>query len=476
MTLSPYRRGSESDYQRNSVEVPGNEESSWLRRLRNAIPGGAHTYSRGRDQFPANAPGILERGQGAYVWTPEGERYLDYGMGLRSVSLGYAHAPVSERVAASLGFGTNLTLPTRLELEAAEALIAQVASVDMVKFAKHGSTVATAAVKLARAATGKQHIAVCNQHPFHSFDDWFIGGTVMRRGVPSSSVLSYKFNYGDVAQLDQLLASNGDKIAAVILEPGLGQIPCPPECDVTLAGNPACVGCDKRERNFLVEVRRLCTKYGAVMILDEIVTGFRWHDKGAQHMFGVEPDLTTFGKAMANGFALAALGGRRELMELGSIDRAGMERTFLISSTHGSEHVGLAAFLATMDVYNAEDVCGHFWRYGRDLANVWSAAAREFHVDEYITVEGPYAGQVYVARDEFGNPSLEYRTLFAQEMARSGVLMPWLAPSLAHGQSELDMTESALRRSFQTYARALEDGVGIYLEGPAVAPVFRSHN
>ncbi|MDA9802789.1 glutamate-1-semialdehyde 2,1-aminomutase [bacterium] len=444
--------------------------------MRNAIPGGAHTYSRGRDQFPSNAPGILERGQGAYVWTPDGERYLDYGMGLRSVGLGYAHARVSERVTASIQMGTNLTLPTRLELEAAEALIAQVSSVEMVKFAKHGSTVTTAAVKLARAATGKQHVAVSNQHPFHSFDDWFIAATVMRRGVPPSSDLSFKFDYGDVAQLERLLSHRRDEIAAVILEPGVGQVPCPAECGDTFRRNSACLACDKHQRNFLVEVRRLCTKYGVVMILDEIVTGFRWHAEGAQHMFGIEPDLTTFGKAMANGFPLAALGGRREFMDLGSIDRSGMERTFLMSSTHGSELVGLAAFLATLDVYAAEDVCGHFWRYGRDLATLWKSVASEFHVDSYITIEGPYAGQVFVARDESGNPSLEYKTLFAQEMARSGVLMPWLSPSLAHGENELRMTENALRRSFETYARALEDGVSAYLEGPAVLPVFRSHN
>lgn len=475
--MTPFRRSSKSDSERDSVRALADENAPWLGRLRNAIPGGAHTYSRGRDQFPSNAPAIFERGEGAYVWTPEGDRYLDYGMGLRSVGLGYAHKHVTERVAASLGLGTNLTLPTVMELEAAEALIAQISSLDMVKFAKHGSTVATAAVKLARAATGRQGVAVSRQHPFHSFDDWFIGGTVVKRGVPSSSSdFLYKFDYGDISQLSDLLRDHGADIAAVILEPGVGQLPCPTECGALSIEEGACQACTNHQENFLIQVRDLCSKYGVVMILDEIVTGFRWHSKGAQHMFDVEPDLTTFGKAMANGYALAALGGRRELMELGSIDRAGMERTFLISSTHGSEQIGLAAFLATLDIYEGEDVCSHFWRFGRALAEMWEGLARELHVAKHLTLEGPDAGQVYVARDLVGTPSLEYRTLFAQEMARSGVLMPWLSPSLAHGQRELDITEKALRASFLVYSRALEDGIDGYLEGPAVMPVFRSHN
>ncbi len=446
-------------------------------RLQRAIPGGAHTYSRGRDQFPSNAPPLLVRGEGAYVWDADGHRYLDYGMGLRSVTLGYAHPAVDDGVRDVIGLGNNLTLSTIVELEAAEALIDLMDSIDMVKFAKHGSNVTTGAVKLARAATGRSLVAVTRQHPFHSFDDWFIGSTVMSRGIPSEvQSATLHFDYGDVESLEALLVANPGQVAAVVLEPAILTSPCPSACPPWPADGPSCGGCVHHAGNFLVEVRRLCDEHGALMVLDEIITGFRWHTKGAQHQFGVTPDLTTVGKGMANGYALAALGGKREFMELGSIHREGAERLFLMSTTHGPEMVGLAAFLATMGVYRSQDVCGHLWSFGAALQREWLAAARQHGVESAITLAGPSIGLAVVARDAAGEPSGHFRALFAQEMVKGGVLMPWLAPSLAHGAAELELTAQALDGAFAVYARALEDGYEPYLEGPPLKPVFRKHN
>ena len=448
-----------------------------LLRLRRAIPGGAHTYSRGRDQFPSNAPALLVGGEGAYVWDVDGNRYLDYGMGLRSVSLGYSHPEVVEGVQASLGLGNNLTLSTLMELEAAEALIDLIDSVDMVKFAKHGSNVTTGAVKLARAYTGRSLVAVTRQHPFHSFDDWFIGSTVMNRGIPEAiSSATLRFDYGDVESLERLLLDNPGQIAAVVLEPAVTTSPCPGDCAPWPATGPNCTMCVNHSVNFLVEVRRLCDQHGALMVLDEIITGFRWHIKGAQHQFGVTPDLTTLGKAMANGFALAALGGRREFMEIGGIEREGAERLFLMSTTHGPEMVGISAFLATLEVYREIDVCGHIWSYGAALQRVWLDMARSHGVEDAITLEGPSAGLSIVARDTDGEPSGHFRALFAQEMIKGGILMPWLAPSLAHGPEELEITSQALDSAFAVYAKALIDGYEPYLEGPPLKPVFRTNN
>lgn len=452
-------------------------EPDYAARLARAIPGGAHTYSRGHDQFPSNAPALLVRGDGAYVWDADGTRYLDYGMGLRSVALGYSHPTVVDRVRSVLELGNNLTMSTLLELEAAETLIDMVDSVDMVKFAKHGSSVTTAAVKLARAATGRDLVCVSRQHPFHSFDDWFIGSTVMDRGIPDATkARTLSFDFNDIASLERLFAENPGQIAAVILEPSTHIVPCPSDCAAWPADGPACGTCPRRDGNFLVQVRRVCDANGALLILDEIITAFRWHAKGAQHQFGVTPDLTTFGKAMSNGFALAALGGRRDLMDIGGIDTEGAERVFLLSTTHGPEMVGTAAFLGTMEVYEQTDVCGHLWQYGRDLVAAWSDVARSHGVAEAIRLDGPPVSLTVVACDADGQPSGHFRALFAQEMVRQGVLMPWVAPSLAHGAEELRMTVEALDRAMAVYAKALAGGIDDLLEGPPLKPVFRRLN
>ena len=453
------------------------DEQQLSDRLSEVIPGGAHTYSRGRDQFPANAPAALARGDGAYVWDQRGNRFLDYGMGLRSVSLGYSRGEVTERVRSILDSGINLTLPTMLELEAAEYLVDLIPSVAMVKFAKHGSNVTTAAIKLARASTGKNLVLVSRQHPFHSFDDWFIGATVMNRGIPSRvRHLTLQFDYNDIESLEQQLVQHQGDVAAVILEPSTHISPCPKQCFPWGDTGPDCGACLMHAENFLMQVRRLCDQHKAVMILDEIITGFRWHVKGAQHQFQVTPDLTTFGKAMANGFALAALGGKAELMSLGGIDEPGAERTFLLSTTHGPEMVGLAAFLGSMDVYESVDVCSHIWKFGAALRAEFEALTERYELTDYLTLEGPSASMVLVARDAEGCPSSALRTLVSQEMIEERVLMPWVSPSLAHGEEELRLTKIAFDRACRTYQKALGGRVEDYLHGRPIMPVFRRRN
>jgi glutamate-1-semialdehyde 2,1-aminomutase len=398
-------------------------------------------------------------------------------MGLRSVTLGYANSTVVERVRAVLGDGNNLTISTSLELEAAEALIGLIDSVDMVKFAKHGSNVTSGAIKLARAATGRDIICVSRQHPFHSFDDWFIGSTVMNRGISQkvrSETLS--FDVTDISSLESLFADHPGEIAAVIMEPSTSTVPCPSACAPWRITGPDCGSCPSRSENYLVQARRVCDDNGALLIFDEVVTGFRWHMKGAQHLFGVTPDLSTFGKGMANGFAMAALGGRRDLMELGGIDVAGAERVFLMSTTHGPEMVGAAAFLGTLDAYFADDVCAHLWQFGNELKRLWVNLAEAHGIGHFLTIEGPPVSLVVVARDADGMPSGHFRALFAQEMIKSGVLIPWVAPSLAHGETELAITAQALDRAFAVYAEAISRGLDAYLEGPPLKPVFRRYN
>jgi glutamate-1-semialdehyde 2,1-aminomutase len=446
-------------------------------RLLRVIPGGAHTYSRGFDQFPSNAPQILERGDGAYVWDPTGRRYLDYGMALRAVTLGYAYPAVADAAAREIWKGNNLTRASTTELAAAELIVDLIPSAEMVKFAKNGSNVTTAAAKIARALTGRKYVCIPRQHPFFSFDDWVIGTTPITRGIPQEhAATTLTFDYGDIASLQRLFDEFPRQIAGVMLEPATTITPCRPSCRHVFSYDQPCPDCSANGSSFLHAVQRLCRENGALFILDEMITGFRWHLSGAQTYFGVEPDLSTFGKGMANGFSVAALVGRRDVMEVGSISKQGAERTFLLSTTHGAEMSGLRAFIETVQVYRQHDVCRHLWRYGERLREGFEKLANECGVSAHFNLEGPAISLNYVTRDASGNSSMPFRTLFSQEMVRHGVLMPWIAVSLAHGEAELDLTFDAAKNALCIYAQALEHGVDKYLEGPPIKPVFRKTN
>lgn len=456
-----------------------NQDFDQLRaRLHRAIPGGAHTYSRGDDQFPAIAPPVLVRGKGAYVWDTRGNRLLDYGMALRAVTLGYADERVNAAATAEMDNGVNLTRATMTELLAAEALIDLIPSVEMVKFAKNGSNVTTAAVKIARAYTGKRYVCVPRQQPFFSFDDWFIGTTVIKRGIPQEQAAStLLFDYNDIGSLEALFAAHPGEIAAVMLEPATTLVPCGVACGCQSAWpEQNCADCSQHESNFLQQVQQLCRNNETLFILDEMITGFRWHLQGAQTFFGVTPDLTTFGKGMANGYSVAAVGGRREVMEVGAINTEGRERTFLLSSTHGAEMTGLGAFIETVKIYRQEDVTGHLWRYGKQLRDGMTTLAAKHGVQDYFQMDGPAISMNYLTRDRSGSLSMPLRTLFAQEMLKGGVMMPWLAVSQAHGPEELAITLAAVDQALAVYARALNGQVSDFLQGPAIRPVFRRNN
>ena len=451
--------------------------SSYSERLHRVIPGGAHTYSRGDDQFPSNAPQILERGKGAHVWDPSGRRYLDYGMALRAVTLGYANERVNSAAWREIEKGVNLTRASTVELEAAELLVDLIPSAEMVKFGKNGSNVTTAAVKIARAYTNRRYVCIPRQHPFFSFDDWFIGTTPITRGVQPDHVTStLVFDYGNLASLEALFEAHAGEIAAVLMEPATTQLPCPPACEGILSCSSPCYQCPNREQGFLHQVQALCRREGALFILDEMITGFRWHLQGAQTYFGLDPDLTTFGKAMANGFSVAAVTGKREFMEVGSTNRPGMERTFLLSTTHGGEMPGLGAFIEAVKVYREARVIEHLWDYGRKLFDGMNELAKKHGISDHFRMDGSAISMNYVTLDQNKQPSLAMRTLFAQEMIRHGVLMPWIAVSLAHTEAELQHTFEAVDAALTTYKRALESGPQAHLQGSAIRPVFRQYN
>ena len=423
-------------------------------RAQRAIPGGCHTYSKGDDQFPANAPALIAAGRGCEVWDPDGARFLDWGMGLRSVILGHAYPRVVQAAAAELQRGSNFTRPSPLETLFAEELIELIPCAEMVKLAKNGSDVTTAAVRLARAATGRDLVVFPREHPFYSFDDWFIGSTQLDAGVPEATKrLSLTVPYGDERALRELLAQRSGEVAAVIMEAA------------TDAPPPA---------GYLQALRELTRREGVVLIFDEMITGFRWHEAGAQAYYGVTPDLATFGKALANGFSVAALVGRREIMELGGREHE-RPRVFLLSATHGGETHALAAALATVAEIRERQVVEHIWRVGAELQAGLEQAAAAAGVSAVVRCHG-YPCSPILSFDAGGDPlrSAGLRTLFLQETVAEGLLIPYIAPSLSHGAHEVERTVEVAARAF-AQVREVLDGAPLAgrLRGPLVQPVFR---
>lgn len=423
-------------------------------RFHHAIPGGSHTYAKGDDQYPEGMAPYLVRGQGCRVWDVDGNEYIEYGSGLRSVTLGHAFEPVLEAVRHQLELGVNFVRPATIELEAAEQLLAIVPGADMVKFCKDGSDATSGALKLARAFTGRDRVAVCANHPFFSVDDWFIGSSAMPGGTPEAvRSLTLKFTYNDLASLDALFEQYPDEIAAVFLEAEKETPPTP---------------------EFLAGLRERCDRHGTVLVLDEMITGFRWHLRGAQGFYGIEPDLSTFGKAMGNGFSVSALVGKRELMQLGGADHD-RERVFLMSTTHGAETHGLAAAIATMRFYEANPVVETLWQRGQRLADGLRAATAAAGVADAVPILGKPCCLVFGSRDQEGQPSQPFRTLLIQELLARGVLATSLVVNYSHSEADIDHTVSVFADALEVYRQGLDHGVERFLRGRPVQPAIRPY-
>ncbi|HLH31087.1 MAG TPA: glutamate-1-semialdehyde 2,1-aminomutase [Terriglobia bacterium] len=424
-------------------------------RAHRVIPGGSHTYAKGDDQYPEFSPLFIARGKGCHVWDVDGNEFIEYGMGLRSVTLGHAFEPVVEAAYRQMQNGANFTRPAKIEIDAAEAMLGLIDGAEMVKFAKNGSDVTTAAVKLARAFTGRDLIAICGDQPFFSTDDWFIGATETNSGIPRAVIdLTLKFRYNDLDSLRALFQQRPGQIAGVVMEAETAIPPAP---------------------GYLQAVKDLCESHGAILIYDEMITGFRWHLGGAQKFHGVTPHLSTFGKAMGNGFAIAALAGKREIMRLGGLDHD-QPRVFLLSTTHGAETHALAAALETFRIYREQQVIEVLWKQGERLrAGVNQCIARHGLAGRFELAGRP-CNLIYRTNDEEGKPSQEFRTLFLQELIRGGVLAPSFVVSFSHSDEDIDRTIEAVDSALAVYALALQEGVGKYLVGRPVKPVNRRYN
>lgn len=424
-------------------------------RFHQVIPGGSHTYAKGDDQFPESEPIYISRGKGCHVWDLEGNKYIEFGMGLRSVTLGHAYEPVVEAATRQLMQGSNFNRPTPIELECAEALLELVPGAEMVKFAKNGSDVNGAAVKLARAYTGRDLIAICGGQPFFSVEDWFIGVTAMDAGIPQAiKNLTLKFPYNNLEAVAELFLKHPGKIAAVILEAEKEEPPA---------------------EGYLTKLLDLCHREGALLILDEMITGFRWHNGGAQTYHGIVPDLSTFGKGLGNGFSVSALAGKREIMRLGGLDHD-QPRVFLLSTTHGAETHALAAGMEVMRTYQREPVVQTLWEQGRKLAEGIKKAVADLKLEGFFGVAGKPCCLTFATKDANRKPSQEFRTLFLQETLKRGVLAPSFVISYSHSDEDVRETIEVIHATLEIYRKALDEGIGKYLRGRPVKPVFRKFN
>jgi glutamate-1-semialdehyde 2,1-aminomutase/spore coat polysaccharide biosynthesis protein SpsF len=414
-------------------------------RAQQLIPGASQTLSKGPTQFVQGvAPAFLARGTGSHVWDVDGNEYIDFPMALGPIILGHCYPAVDEAVKRQMASGTVFSLPHALEVEVAERLVDMVPCAEMVRFGKNGSDATSGAVRLARAYTGREVVACCG---YHGWQDWYIGSTTFNKGVPDPvRQLTVPFEYNNIDSLKRIFAERPKKVAAVILEP---------------------IGVIQPQDGFLQEIRELCRRNGALLIFDEVITGFRLARGGAQEYFGIIPDLACFGKAMANGYPLSAVVGPREIMKA-------FEETFF-SFTFGGEALSLAAGQATMKEIAEKDVIGHLWEHGRQLIDGAQVLAREFGVATNVLCKGLPPRSVFSFQEEPGAESLHLKSLFQQECLKRGVLFSGGQNlCFSHSASDIEYTLRVYRAAMEIVAQAIGDGrVRERIEGEPVQEVFR---
>jgi glutamate-1-semialdehyde 2,1-aminomutase len=416
------------------------------------IPGGCHAYAKADSEYPQLSPGFISRGEGCHVWDVDGNEFIEYAPGNRSVSLGHAYRPVIEAITDELQRGVNFTRPAEIELRAAEKLLSVLTNAEMVKFCKNGSDATSAAIRLSRAATGRDLIACCADHPFFAFDDWFIATTPHNGGIPETAKsLTLTFRYNDIDSVKTIFESHKNKVACLILEPARYEEP---------------------QDDFLSDLKQICHDHGTLLVFDEMITGFRWHLRGGQAVYGVDPDLACWGKAMANGFSVSALTGKRRYMELGDLSTRS-NNLFLLSTTHGAETHSLAAMMATLDAYIDLPIIDTLYKQGQRLAEGFRRLVAEHHLGHAIEVIGRPCCLSYHTKDSSGQYSPLLRALLLQETIRRGILMSSLVVTYSHSDSDIDQTLAAIDGALGVYAKALREGTEKYLQGPSPRPIYR---
>lgn len=415
------------------------------RKAQKFIPGCSQTFSKGPTQFVQGvSPVFLEKGRDSHIWDIDGNEFIDYTMALAPVILGYNYPSITDAVKKNLEKGTVFTLSHRLEVELAELLCEVIPCAEMVRFGKSGSDATSGAVRLARAYTNRDKIICCG---YHGWQDWYIATTTKNRGIPEDiKKLTLTFEYNKIETLERIFAENKNQIACVIMEP---------------------VGVVEPKDNFLQKVKDITHKNGALLIFDEIVTGFRLSLGGAQEYFKVIPDLACFGKAMGNGFPISAIVGKKEIMKL-------FEDIFY-SFTFGGEIVSIAAAIATIKELKEKNVIKYIWEQGRKVKDGYNILTKEYGLERYTKCIGLPPRTIISFKNKKGKDDLLLKSLFQQECIKRGILFTGAHNiCFSHSDKDIDYT----LRVYNTVLKILKETIEKnktkeMLEGTPVKLVFR---
>jgi glutamate-1-semialdehyde 2,1-aminomutase len=405
------------------------QSEAHLARAEKVIPLGSQTFSKSRTQYPYGvSPYFIRRAQGSRVWDVDGNEYVDFVSSLASVTLGYNDPDVTLAVREQLDDGVIFSLPHPIEAEVAELICEMVPCAEMVRFGKNGSDATSGAIRLARAYTGRDRVAVCG---YHGWQDWYIGSTARHRGVPQATrELTHTFTYNDLGSLQSLLDARPGEFAAVIIEPMNVTAPAP---------------------GFLEGVKALAVRHGALLVFDETITGFRYANGGAQALFGVTPDLATFGKGLANGYPVSAVAGRGDVMKL-------MEEIFF-SFTFGGETLSLAAAKATLLKLRREPVVQTLTARGEAIMAGTQRIIGAAGLDDIFAVSGHPTWSFLNIRDARGATAFEIKTLWMQELLQRGVLSVGTHNvSYAHTVSDVGTLLAAYEDVLPMIGKALDTG------------------
>ena len=408
------------------------------------IPTASQTFSKSHLQFPpGHAPLFLTHGRGGRVWDVDGNRYVDLIGGLLPVVLGYCDPDVDDAIARQLGRGISFSLATTLEAELAERLVDIIPCAERVRFGKNGTDATSGAIRVARAFTGRERIAVCG---YHGWQDWYIGSTTRDKGVPQAiKDLTQKFIYNDIDSLDRVLCSHPGAFAAVILEP---------------------MTTDEPKPGYLEAVKELTHRHGALLIFDEIVTGFRFHIGGAQALFGITPDLASFGKAMANGMPISAVVGRADVM-------SEMDEVFF-SGTFAGEALSLAAAIATIDKLRRDNVISNLWRTGQNLVDRLTPEIEQRGLFSIVRLRGKPPWKVVVIGDHENASAALIKTILRRELLTHGILVGGSHNIChSHDQADVDQICDAYGKALDVLAERLgRHDLEAGFNDPVIEPIF----
>lgn len=414
-------------------------------RASKVIPLASQTFSKSITQFPKGvSPLFIEKGDGSHVWDYDGNEYIDFGSALLSVSIGYNDPDVIKAVSEKILTGVSYSLPNILETEVAEMLVDMVPCAEKVRFGKNGSDSTSGAIRIARAYTKKVHVLVCG---YHGWQDWYIGSTARHLGVPEAvRALTHSFTYNDIDSLEKLLNDYKDQVAAVIMEPMNIEYP---------------------KEGFLEKCKELAHQHGALFVFDETITGCRFAKGGAQELFGVTPDLATFGKGLGNGFPLSALVGKAKYMDL-------MNDIFF-SGTFGGETASLAAAKVVLQKVKNTTLVEDLTRKGTAIMDGVNTLITKHKLESVLAISGHPSWSLFTFKDTPDYGAWDIKTYFMQEVYKRGIItIGSHNVNASHSEEDILTLLSVYDEVFAMIGQALTNkNLADMLECEPLVPLFK---